>query len=55
MASQRDFRQALQDAVQQRHSKIHPLSDAWVNGALNREILGEWVKQHYHYLLMQRI
>lgn len=45
-----DFRQALRDAVEQRHSKIHPFSDAWVSGRLNREILGEWVKQHYHYV-----
>ena len=45
-----DFRQALQDAVEQRHSKIHPFSDAWVSGGLGRDILGEWVKQHYHYV-----
>ncbi|MDH3598323.1 MAG: iron-containing redox enzyme family protein [Candidatus Tectomicrobia bacterium] len=44
------FRQALQDAVEQRHSKVHPFSDAWVTGSLTREILGEWVKQHYHYV-----
>jgi len=44
------FRQALQDTVEQRHSKIHPFSDAWVSGALSREILGEWTKQHYHYV-----
>ena len=46
----RPFRQALKDAVEQRHSKIHPFSEAWVNGDLNRDILGEWVKQHYHYV-----
>lgn len=45
-----DFRQALRAAVEQRHSKIHPFSDAWVSGELNRHILGEWVKQHYHYV-----
>jgi pyrroloquinoline-quinone synthase len=44
------FHQALRDAVEQRHSKIHPFSDAWVSGGLNRQILGEWVKQHYHYV-----
>lgn len=44
------FGQALQDIVEQRHSKIHPFSDAWVSGRLNRQILGEWVKQHYHYV-----
>jgi pyrroloquinoline-quinone synthase len=45
-----DFHQALRDAVEQRHSKSHPFSDAWVAGGLNRQILGEWVKQHYHYV-----
>jgi pyrroloquinoline-quinone synthase len=44
------FRQALQDAVEQRHSKAHPFSEAWVSGALSRQILGEWTKQHYHYV-----
>lgn len=44
------FRQALQDTVEQRHSKVHPFSDAWVSGTLNRHILGEWTKQHYHYV-----
>lgn len=44
------FRQALQDAVEQRHSKAHPFSEAWVSGGLNRQILGEWTKQHYHYV-----
>jgi pyrroloquinoline-quinone synthase len=47
---QSDFHQALRDAVEQRHSKVHPFSDAWVSGGLNRQILGEWVKQHYHYV-----
>ena len=44
------FHKALQDTVEQRHSKIHPFSEAWVTGGLNRQILGEWVKQHYHYV-----
>ena len=48
--SQGDFHQALRDAVEQRHSKAHPFSEAWVSGGLNRQILGEWVKQHYHYV-----
>ncbi len=44
------FRTALRDMVEQRHSKIHPFSEAWVTGGLNRQILGEWVTQHYHYV-----
>ena len=44
------FRQQLEEAIQQRHSKVHPWSDAWVSGRLNRELLGEWVKQHFHYV-----
>lgn len=45
-----EFRAALEAAIQQRHSKVHPWSDAWVNGGLNRRLLGEWTKQHFHYV-----
>ena len=34
--SQGDFHQALRDAVEQRHWKAHPFSEAWVSGGLNR-------------------
>ncbi|HEX9464513.1 MAG TPA: iron-containing redox enzyme family protein [Alphaproteobacteria bacterium] len=44
------FRQALEDAIKQRHSAVHPWSEAWVSGKLNRQLLGEWVKQHFHYV-----
>jgi pyrroloquinoline-quinone synthase len=44
------FRQALEGAIQQRHSKVHPWSDAWVSGRLDRRLLGEWTKQHFHYV-----
>jgi pyrroloquinoline-quinone synthase len=44
------FRQALEDAIKQRHSAVHPWSEAWTSGKLNRHLLGEWVKQHYHYV-----
>jgi pyrroloquinoline-quinone synthase len=44
------FRQALEDAIKQRHSAVHPWSEAWVSGKLNRHMLGEWVKQHFHYV-----
>ncbi|HEX3953628.1 MAG TPA: iron-containing redox enzyme family protein [Stellaceae bacterium] len=44
------FRQALEDAIAQRHSAVHPFSEAWVSGRLNKMLLGEWVKQHYHYV-----
>jgi pyrroloquinoline-quinone synthase len=44
------FRQALEEAISQRHSAVHPFSEAWVTGRLDRRLLGEWVKQHYHYV-----
>ena len=44
------FRQQLEDAIKQRHSAIHPWSEAWGSGKLNRHLLGEWVKQHFHYV-----
>ena len=45
-----EFRLQLEDAIQKRHSKAHPWSDAWVSGRLNRRLLGEWTKQHFHYV-----
>jgi pyrroloquinoline-quinone synthase len=45
-----EFREQIESAIQQRHSKTHPWSEAWVEGRLNRQLLGEWVKQHYHYV-----
>ena len=44
------FRQALEDAIAHRHSAVHPFSEAWVSGRLTKALLGEWVKQHYHYV-----
>ncbi len=44
------FRKALEDAIKQRHSAVHPWSEAWVSGKLTRHMLGEWVKQHFHYV-----
>jgi pyrroloquinoline-quinone synthase len=44
------FRQQLEDAIKQRHSAVHPWSEAWGSGKLSRHLLGEWVKQHYHYV-----
>ena len=41
------FRQALEDAIEQRHSAVHPWSEAWTSGKLDRGQLGEWVKQHF--------
>ena len=45
-----EFRKKVEETVQQRHSKVHPWSEAWVSGKLNKRLLGEWVKQHYHYV-----
>jgi len=36
--------------VAQRHSALHPWSEAWAAGKLDRRILGEWVKQQYHFV-----
>ena len=44
------FRQALDDAIAARHSSVHPWSEAWVTGKLDKVLLGEWTKQHYHYV-----
>lgn len=44
------FRIALEESVNQRHSAAHPWSEAWQSGKLDRRMLGEWVKQHYHYV-----
>ncbi len=44
------FRLALEDAIEQRHSAVHPWSEAWTSGKLSRRLLGEWVKQHFHYV-----
>ena len=44
------FRLALEESVSQRHSAVHPWSEAWQSGKLDRRMLGEWVKQHYHYV-----
>lgn len=44
------FRLELEQAIKQRHSAVHPWSEAWVTGKLNRHLLGEWVKQHFHYV-----
>ncbi len=45
-----EFRLELEAAVQRRHSSRHPWSEAWVSGQLDRRLLGEWVKQHYHFV-----
>lgn len=44
------FRQEIEAAIQGRHSSVHPWSEAWYQGRLNRKLLGEWAKQHYHYV-----
>ena len=44
------FRQRLENAVRGGHSQMHPFTDAWVNGQLTRRQLGEWARQHYHYV-----
>jgi pyrroloquinoline-quinone synthase len=51
MMAKSAFRQQLDSAIEQRHSAVHPWSEAWTSGKLNRRLLGEWVKQHYHYVM----
>jgi pyrroloquinoline-quinone synthase len=50
MMAKSAFREALEAAVAQRHSAVHPFSEAWVAGRLDKRLLGEWTKQHYHYV-----
>jgi pyrroloquinoline-quinone synthase len=45
------FRLQLEDAIKQRHSAVHPWSEAWYSGKLSKHLLGEWVKQHYHFVM----
>ena len=45
-----EFRKQLDEAIKSRHSAIHPWSEAWGSGKLNKRLLGEWVKQHFHYV-----
>jgi pyrroloquinoline-quinone synthase len=45
-----EFRRDLETAVQRKHSSVHPWSEAWVSGRLNKKLLGEWTKQHYHFV-----
>src|SRR3979490_1724204 len=43
------FRLALEEAIEQRHSAVHPWSETWTSGKLDRRLLGEWGKQHFTY------
>ena len=50
VATAQSFRARLEEAVRGGHSQLHPFTEAWVNGALSRRQLGEWARQHYHYV-----
>jgi len=50
MTTTSSFRTELENAVNSRHSRMNPFSEAWVNGKLTREQLGQWVCQHYQYV-----
>jgi pyrroloquinoline-quinone synthase len=50
MTTTSPFRAELENAVNSRHSRMNPFTDAWVNGKLTREQLGQWVCQHYQYV-----
>jgi pyrroloquinoline-quinone synthase len=45
-----EFKAALEEARKPRHSGMHPMSAAIAGGQLSRRQLGEWAKQHYHYI-----
>ena len=44
------FRSELEHAVNARHSRMNPFTDAWVTGKLTRPQLGQWVCQHFQYV-----
>ena len=50
VATTAPFRARLEEAVRGQHSQMHPFTEAWVNGQLTRTQLGEWARQHYHYV-----
>jgi pyrroloquinoline-quinone synthase len=50
VATTAPFRARLEEAVRGQHSQMHPFTDAWVSGQLTRPQLGEWARQHYHYV-----
>ena len=45
-----EFFEALKAARQPVHSGGHPFSNAWRNGDLTRDQLGEWAAQQYYYI-----
>ena len=49
MATVATFREQMLDAVEQRHCKRHPLTEAWARGELSKEQLGRWAVEHFHY------
>lgn len=49
MTTTTEFRAELEATVQRRHCRSHPLTEAWAAGKLTREVLGAWVREHYHF------
>lgn len=45
-----EFKAALDQARQVRHSGLHPFSEAVAAGKYNRAQLGFWATQHYYYI-----
>jgi len=41
---------ALEAARKPQHGGAHPFSQAWANGELSREALGQWAIQHFYYI-----
>ncbi len=49
LVSAADLRRELEDIVRSRHCVRHPLIEAWAAGTLDRQVLGRWVQEHYHF------
>lgn len=50
LMTKKEFTAALAQARAQRHSGLHPFSQAWVNGEYSRAQLGFWAIQHHYYI-----
>src|SRR5438093_3925323 len=49
MAVTVSFREQMQEVVERRHCKNHPLTDAWARGELTKEQLALWAIEHWHF------
>ena len=45
-----NFRQALEEAVLERHCANHPMTEKWARGELGRDAMMGWGVEHYHWV-----